>query len=129
MPIEKTAAGHISNYIRETRDMRARYIGDLLKTGWNTVMGGWAGFGIITLLLIASSAYLAFGGPHALEPSLLPEPETSRAEVAVMAADTGGAPRTETASDSSAKAPDYLPAGYLNRGPRGDGNVMTYEHD
>lgn len=37
MPIDKIAAGHISNYIRETRDMRARYIGDLLKNGWKIV--------------------------------------------------------------------------------------------
>lgn len=79
--------------------------------------------------LLASLAYIAFGGTLALEASPIPEPKTSRAEVAVITADTGRAPRNEKASGSPAKAPDYFPAGYDKRGRESDGNVMTYEHD
>lgn len=37
--IDKIAMDDIEDYMRETRDMRSRYIGDLLKNGWNTAAG------------------------------------------------------------------------------------------
>ena len=43
--------------------------------------------------------------------------------------DAGGGLRNEKASGSSAEPTDYLPAGYVNRGRDGGGNVVTYEHD
>jgi hypothetical protein len=44
-------------------------------------------------------------------------------------ADAGGGSLREEASSSAAEPTDYFPAGYVNRGRDGDGNVMTYEHD
>ena len=92
-------------------------------------MEGWAGPSILILLLLASLVYVVFGGTFALEASPVPEPKTSIAGPAAKSADVGGAPRNEKASGSSAGPTDYFPAGYVNRGRDGDGNVMTYEHD
>jgi hypothetical protein len=91
-------------------------------------MTGGAGLGILILLFLASLAYVAFGGTLAFEASS-GQPETSIAAVAVKPADVGGAPRNEKVSGSSAMPSDYVPAGYVNWGRGGDGNVMKHEHE
>lgn len=83
--------------------------------------------GILVLLLFASSVYVAFGGM--LEVVSVPKAEVSIAAVAAKPVDVGGGLRSEKILSGSAKASDYFPAGYVNRGRDGDGNVMTYEHD
>jgi len=90
-------------------------------------MGAWARPGIPVLLLLASLAYVAFGG--GFEPSSAVEAKTRIAAVAPKPADAGGGSLREEASSSAAEPTDYFPAGYVNRGRDGDGNVMTYEHD
>lgn len=37
--IDKISMGDIEEYISETRDMRSRYFGELLKNGWYTAIG------------------------------------------------------------------------------------------
>lgn len=88
---------------------------------------GTAGSGVFLLLFLASVGYLVFGGAY--EVVSAPKAEASITRVAAKPADAGGAPRNEKASSGPATSSDYFPAGYVNRGRDGDGNVMTYEHD
>jgi hypothetical protein len=85
------------------------------------------GLGILVLLFLASVGYFVLSGAFNMVSS--PKAETSKAALAARPADAGGAARNETASSVPATPPDYFPAGYVNRGRDGDGNVMTYEHD
>ena len=71
--------------------------------------------------------YIVFGGTY--EVAAAPEAETSIAAIASELADAGAARRNEKASGSYAESNDYFPAGYVNRGRDGDGNVVTYDHD
>jgi hypothetical protein len=97
--------------------------------GMYPTLKAWAGPGILIILFVASLAYVVFGGTLALEASPVPEPDVSIAESALITVDAGRAPRIQTVSSGYAKASDYFPSSYVNRGRDGDGNAMTYEHD
>jgi hypothetical protein len=104
---------------------RREGLGAVLKAA----MEAWAGAGVLALLFLASSAYVAFGGAFALEASPIPETETSISGAAAQPAGVSGARHDEKISVSSVNPADYFPAAYVNHGRSGDGNVMTYEHD
>lgn len=97
-----------------------------MGTTLRTAMAAWAGAGILILLFLASLGYVVLGG--AFEPSAGSEPEAQIAKFAVEPADVGVA-RTQSASATSAEPTDYVPAGYVDRGRDGEGDVMNYEHD
>ena len=90
-------------------------------------MTGGAVFAIFLLLFLASTAYVVFGGTYELASS--PEAAISVAAAVLEPADGGGAARKHDAYASSAEPTDCFPAGYVDRGRNGDGNVMTYAHD
>lgn len=99
-----------------------------IRATLKAAMEAWAEpAGILILLFLASLVYVASGGTYEVVSAL--EAKTSIAAPAAKPADAGGAPRNEKASSGPAKPSDYFPAGYVNRGRDGDGNVMTYEHD
>lgn len=102
---------------------RPKGIGDTAPAA----MTGGAGPAILVMLFLASAAYVVFGGAY--ETASSPEGAISVAAAALEPADGHGAARKQNASGSSAEPTDYFPAGYVNRGRDGDGNVMTYEHD
>jgi hypothetical protein len=89
-----------------------------------SITGGTV-FGVLVLLFLASVIYLVFQGGF----DAVSSPRAKSPAVAAKPADAGGAQRNESASGGPAASPDYFPAGYVNRGRDGDGNVMTYEHD
>jgi hypothetical protein len=64
-------------------------------------MAAWVGCGVLLLLIVASVAYVAFGGTIAFEASPLPEAATSMAAVAAEPVDAGGAVRQEIVSARS----------------------------
>src|SRR5471032_1161168 len=103
--------------------MNAPYIPSIIAKA----MRGGMGLGILVLLFLASVGYFVLSGAYNVVAS--PKAETSMAAVAAKPADAGGAPRNEKASSVPATSSDYFPAGYVNRGRDGDGNVVTYEHD
>lgn len=88
---------------------------------------GGATLVVLPLLLVAGLVFLAFG--DTLEASWAIEAETRIAALAATPAHAGVSLPRQDAAGSSAEATDYFPAGYVNRGRDGDGNVMTYEHD
>jgi hypothetical protein len=98
-----------------------------IRATLKAAMTGGTGLHILVLLLLASVGYVVFGGAY--EAMSAPKAETSVAAVAAKPADAGGASRNQKASSGPATPSDYFPAGYVNRGRHGDGNVMTYEHD
>ena len=100
---------------------------EAIRATLKTAMTGGAGRGILVLLFLASVGYFVLSGAYNVVAS--PKAETSMAAVAAKPADAGGAPRNEKASSVPATSSDYFPAGYVNRGRDGDGNVVTYEHD
>jgi hypothetical protein len=91
-----------------------------------SITGGTV-LGILVLLFLASVIYLVFQGGFDAVSS--PKAKSPIAAVAAKPAAAGGAQRNERAASGPATPPDYFPAGYVNRGRDGDGNVMTYEHD
>jgi len=90
-------------------------------------IGAWSWLSVLVLVFLASIVYVAFGG--ALDPSLGTEPETLHFAATAEPTGAGSAAHEKKASNSSDASTDYFPAGYVNRGRDGDGNVMTYEHD
>jgi hypothetical protein len=94
-----------------------------------TAMTGRAGLTVLVLLFLASLAYVAAGGTLAPEPSPIPEPASSMAELAALAAGASNAGRSEKLSGRSAQPADHLPERYAAPSRDGDGNVKTYEHD
>ena len=103
--------------------MKAQRIPHLIAAA----MTGGSGLGILVLLFLASVGCIVFSGAYDVVSA--PRAETSMAAVAAKPADTGGDSRNEEAQRGPATPSDYFPAGYVNRGRDGDGNVMTYEHD
>lgn len=110
--------------------MRTNRIFRVIHTPFSATSGAsLLGLGVLVLLFLASVAYVTLGGALTLEASPAPNRETSKAEVAVMHSVAGGASAAQGAPAGSATVSEYFPAGYVNRGRDGDGNVMTYEHD
>ena len=93
----------------------------------NPPMWAWAGHGIVILMFLATCAYVAFG--RTLKASSALHAEALLSTVAGRAAAAGVASRNEEVLGSSPEPTDYFPAGYVNQGRDGDGNVNTYEHD
>ena len=100
---------------------------EAMHTTPQTAMTGGAGFAVLLMLFLASTAYVVFGGTY--EAASSPEAAISVAAAVLEPADAVGPSRMQNASGRSAEPTDYFPAGYVNRGRDGDGNVMTYEHD
>lgn len=100
---------------------------DGIRATLKAAITGGAGFAVLVLLFLASAVYVVFGGTY--EVTAAPEAGPSIAALAPKPADFGGSARNANESSANANAPDYFPAGYVNRGRDGDGNVMTYEHD
>lgn len=82
---------------------------------------------VLPLLVVTGLGFLAFGDTR--EASWAVAAETGIAAPAATPADTGIGLPGQDAAGSSAGPTDYFPAGYVNRGADGDGNVMTYEYD
>jgi hypothetical protein len=124
----------------QTTNERTRYFGTNENTstatrgGWmdatrKGTIKAWAGFSVLLLLCLASLAYVALGGPLALEASPMSAVDTTMAGDWVMTADAGTAARSEIAPDSATAAANYFPSTYVNGARQDDGNVKTYEHD
>jgi hypothetical protein len=100
-----------------------------MRASRKTAMGAWTGTGILLLLFLASVMYVVFGGAFEPNASPISKAEARITAIAPKPADVGGASLRKDASGSAAEPTDYFPAGYVNQGRDGDGNVMTYEHD
>lgn len=88
---------------------------------------GGATLVVLPVLLVAGVVFLAFG--DTLEASWAIEAETRIVALAATPAHAGVRLPGMDAARSSAEPTDYFPAGYVDRGRVGEGNVMTYEHD
>jgi hypothetical protein len=100
---------------------------EAIRTAPQSAMAGGAGFAILLMLFLASTAYVVFGGTYELASS--PEAAISVAAAVLEPADGSGAARTHHAYGSSAEPTDYFPAGYVERGRYGEGNAMTFERN